>query len=343
MKTRRWVPFGVLSAVSLGVAGILAATTVSGAAPATAVTSELPKKQSGMPWASGSYMPDYVPSAQRKFGEQRGARSDVALTYSGRAEWADIANPEWLLNQWKDAPQTLVISSAPFPEVGGWSLAACARGNYGRYWKQFGQNVARAGMADRTVVRLAWEFNGTWVAWAAYNPTHFVRCWRNIFTAAEAEAPGLRWDWTVNRGIGDALSDATRAWPGRQYVDFVGIDTYDGYPAVTTRAGWDKQLNGNQGLRYWARFAKRKGKPLTVPEWGLYPGYAWKGNGGGDNANYMAKMFSFFRETRGNLAYEAYFNSPDPAHAGALSLNPKARTEYRRQVRSAIELARKKK
>lgn len=108
---------------------------------------------------------------------------------------------------------------------------------------------------------------------------------------------------------------------------------------MTTRAGWNKQLNGNQGLRYWAKFAKSKGKRLSVPEWGLYPGYAWKGNGGGDNANYMKKMFSFFRENRGNLAYEAYFNDPDPAHAGALSLNPRARAEYRRQVRSAIRLA----
>ncbi len=175
--------------------------------------------------------------------------------------------------------------------------------------------------------------------WAAYNPNTFVKCWRRIFNAAESKAPRLRWDWTVNRGIGDALSDATKAWPGKKYVDYVGVDSYDGYPAVKTKAAWEKQLNGNQGLNYWAAFAKRKGKRLSVPEWGLYPGYAWKGNGGGDNANYMAKMFSFFRSKRGNMAYEAYFNDTDPAHAGALSLNPRGRAEYRKQVKSAIRLA----
>ncbi|GAB3264342.1 glycoside hydrolase family 26 protein [Kineosporia babensis] len=327
-------------------AAALAVTTLTAgtAPPATAATPpKLPRKLSGMAWASGAYMPEYVPSAQADFGKQRGARSDVAVTYSGRANWGEISSPTWLWHTWKDARQTLVISSAPFPEVGGYSLAACARGKYNKYWRTFGENAARSGMANRTVVRLAWEFNGTWVAWAAYNPVHFVKCWRHVVGSAESKAPGLRWDWSVNRGIGDALSDATRAWPGKKYVDYVGIDSYDGYPAVTTKAGWDKQLNGNQGLRYWARFAKRKGKRLSMAEWGLYPGYAWKGNGGGDNANYMKKMFGFFRENRANLAYEAYFNSPDPAHAGALSLNPKARAEYRKQVRSAIRLAQVKK
>jgi len=284
-------------------------------------------------------MPDYVPAAQEEFGRDRDAASDLAMTYSGRASWPEITNPQWLWQTWLPAAQTLVISSAPFPEVGRWSLAGCAAGRYNAHWREFGANAAASGMAERTVVRLAWEFNGSWVAWAAYRPQRFVRCWRNVVRSAESQAPKLRWDWTVNRGIGDALSDATRAWPGKKYVDFVGIDSYDGYPAVTDAAGWQKQLNGDQGLRYWARFARRQGKQLSVPEWGLYPGYAWKGNGGGDNPNYMRKMFAFFRSVRGNLAYEAYFNDTDPAHAGALSLNPKARVEYRRQVRDTIASA----
>ncbi|MBT0770808.1 hypothetical protein KIH74_17830 [Kineosporia sp. J2-2] len=339
MNSRRWLSFGLVPSIGLGVVAALLASALTGAGPATAVTPEVPSKQSGMPWASGAFMPDYVPAAQVSFGKERGVRSDVAVVYAGRTDWDAVSNPTWLWRQWKSAPQTLVISSAPFPETGNWSLAACARGSYDEYWKDFGRSAAASGMAGRTVVRLAWEFNGTWVAWAAYRPADFVGCWRNIFTAAESQAPKLRWDWTVNRGIGDALSDATRAWPGKKYVDFVGIDTYDGYPAVTTKAGWNKQLNGNQGLRFWADFARRKGKRLSVPEWGLYPGYAWKGNGGGDNANYMTKMFSFFRSVGGNLAYEAYFNDTDPAHAGALSLNPKARAEYRKQVKAAVRRA----
>lgn len=342
VKTRRWVPFGLLSSIGLVVSAALLSTTlttVTAAGEAAALTRNIPHKQSGMPWASGSYMPSYLPSAQKKFAAERGAGSDIAMTYAGRASWSEITNPAWLWRTWADAPQTLVISSALFPETGDWSMAACAGGRYDAHWRAFGRNAVAAGMADRTVVRLAWEFNGSWVAWAAYRPKRFVRCWRHVVSAAESQAPQLRWDWTVNRGVGDALSDATRAWPGKRYVDFVGIDSYDGYPAVTSAAGWRKQLKGAQGLRYWARFARRHDRKLSVPEWGLYPGYAWKGNGGGDNPNYMRKMFAFFRSVRGNLAYEAYFNDTDPAHAGALSLNPKARKEYRRQVRAAIKLA----
>jgi hypothetical protein len=244
-----------------------------------------------------------------------------------------VVDPTWLWKAWKGATQTVVISSAPYPELKGTTLAKCAQGDYDAQWTRFGTSVAGSGMANRVVMRLAWEFNGSWVRWAARSPQDFIGCWQHIFTAAEKNAPQLRWDWTVNRGVGDVLTDATKAWPGVKYVDFVGIDSYDGYPAVKNLATWNTQYAGKGGFKFWAAFAKRKGKRLSVPEWGLYPGTAWAGHGGGDNPYYIMKMFGFFRSQGKNLAYEAYFNDPAPAHAGALNLNPKGRDEYRRQIK----------
>ncbi len=318
--------------------GLFAAVLVTGpAGPAEAASPRVPKDRSGLRWASGAFMMEQTPKEHDAFGTWRKAKTDVAMSYTGRHAWSDIVNPAWLFQSWADAPQTLVISSAPFPEQSKFTLAACRRGSYDSQWRKFGANVTASGMAKRTIVRLAWEFNGDWQQWAARKPADFVGCWRRIFRAAESRAPGLRWDWTVNRGSSaGVMTDPRKAWPGKKYVDIVGVDTYDGWPAVLGRTGWNKQYKGAYGLKFWAEFARTKGKRLSVPEWGLYRGSNWAGHNGGDNPYYIKKMFGFFREQRGNLAYEAYFNDEIPEHLTALSVNPKGAAEYRRQIKKSM-------
>jgi len=309
---------------------------VLGAGPADAASPKIPKDRSGLRWASGAFMTEQAPGLHNAFGRWRKAKTDLAVTYTGRASWVEIVNPAWLYAEWENAPQTLVIGAAPFPEQPAYSLAACARGDYDGQWRRFGTNIAQTGLESRTIVRLAWEFNGVWQQWAARKPADFIGCWRHVFRAAESKAPGLRWDWTVNRGSSEGvMTDPRKAWPGKKYVDIVGIDTYDGWPPVLGRAGWDAQYASAYGLKFWADFARSKGKRLSVPEWGLFRGSAWAGHSGGDNPYYIRKMFGFFREQRGNLAYEAYFNDDNPEHLTALSVNRRGAAEYRRQIKKA--------
>lgn len=293
--------------------------------------------RSGLPWASGAFMPGDDPYSHEVFGYWRGAHTDVALTYAGRRSWEDITYPMHL-EAWRGAPQTLVLSMAPWPEGQGHTLTRCAAGEYDPYWTQFGQNVQGAGMAGRMIIRLAWEFTGGWVEWAARNPAEFAACWRRIVTAAEHFAPALRWELIGNRGASPLLIDPKAAYPGDAYVDIIGVDSYDGYPPVKDEASWQTQYAGTQGLKYYADWARSRGKRFSVPEWGLYPGTAWGGNGGGDNAFYIRKMFAFFRQQADIMAYESYFNEHDPYQGGALQLNPRGGTEYRRQV-AAMRLA----
>lgn len=319
------------SAGSAGSAGAAGGPGVVG--EVGAASPRMPSNRSGLRWASGAFMNEQAPGMHNAFGRWRKAKTDLALTYTGRSTWTDIVNPAWLYASWVNAPQTLVLSSAPFPEQSQYSLAACSRGAYDHHWRRFGTNIARSGMASRTVVRLAWEFNGDWQQWAARRPADFIGCWRHIYRAAESRAPRLRWDWTVNRGSSEGvMTDPRKAWPGRKYVDIVGIDSYDGWPPVLDRTGWNAQYAGAYGLKFWADFARRKHKRLSVPEWGLFRGSAWAGHSGGDNPYYITKMFGFFKEQRGNLAYEAYFNDEEPEHLTALSVNPRGAAEYRRQI-----------
>ncbi len=324
----------IRSAVVATIIGLCAAVLLAG--PAEANSPKIPKHRSGLPWASGASMADQTPAGHNWFGRYRKAKTDLAMTYTGRSSWPEIVNPAWLYAEWKDAPHTLVISLAPFPEQPEYSLRACARGDYDIRWRRFGRNIAKTGLASRTIVRLAWEFNGDWQQWAARKPADFVGCWRHVFRAAESVAPGLRWDWTVNRGNSEnVMSDPRKAWPGRKYVDYVGIDSYDGWPPVRGKIGWNAQYAGAYGLKFWADFARSKNRQLSVPEWGMFRGSAWAGHSGGDNPYYIRKMFGFFKEQRGNLAYETYFNDEDPEHLTALTVNPRGAAEYRRQIKQA--------
>ena len=313
-------------ALVLALLGIFTAAAPAQAAPIPAFNT-----RSGMPWASGVYMPGDDPSWHEVFGYWRAAHTDVALTYTARGEWSDITAP-WHLQTWKAAPQTLALSMPFWPEGKGYTLAQCKAGQFDTHWQQFGQNVKAAGMGNKIIVRLAWEFTGGWVEWAARNPADFAACWRRVVTAAERSAPALRWELVGNRGPSPLGIDPKAAYPGDAYVDIIGVDSYDGYPPVTNETNWQTQYAGTQGLKYYADWARARGKRFSVPEWGLYPGTAWKGNGGGDNALYMQKMFGFFRQNASIMAYEAYFNEDDPYQAGALQLNPKGAAEYRKQI-----------
>src|SRR5208283_2139596 len=187
--------------------------------------------------------------------------------------------------------------------VPGVSIQACAAGAYNTYWRQFGQTISSYGLGS-SIIRLSWEFNGKWYSWAATNPTAWAECWRQAVTSARSTAPQLRWDWNVNRGVSSALADPTRAYPGDAYVSTIGIDSYDQWPPVTSAGGWQKQLNGKQGLSYWLAFAKAHGKKLSVPEWGnLRSGRS----SGGDDPQYVQEMRAFFAANAPYIAFESIF------------------------------------
>jgi hypothetical protein len=290
-------------------------------------------KRSGLPWASGVYARGQGPGGVGAFAAWRGRANDVVVDWPARKTWDDIINPAWLYNIWKNTPETKVFGVAPVPEGdSSATMAGCAAGSYNDKWRQFGANIKAAGLDDEGIVRLGWEFNGNWYKWSARNPGEFAECWRQIVGTVEQVAPALRWDWNLNRGRGQGVADARLAYPGDDYVDIVGIDSYDMWPAARDEAGWQQQYAGEYGLKFWADFAAEHGKPLSVAEWGNYPGPASSGHGGGDNPFYVNKMMGFFRSQGSHLAYEAYFNESAGYFAGAIfapAQVPAAAAQYR--------------
>lgn len=301
------------------------------AAASTAGTQFSGGANSGLGWASGVYVPGSSPSEVGAFAAWRGKDLDVVVDWAARSNWSDVTNPSWLYDAWKGTSYTVAMGVAMIPEDGSASIGACAQGAYAGHWREFGSNLQASGMAGRTVVRLGWEFNGDWYAWSAYDPTAWAACWRAIVGEVRKAAPAVRFDWSVNRGNSQALSDPRAAWPGDAYVDIVGIDSYDMWPGVRSEADWEVHSSDDYGLGFWVDFARQHGKKVSVPEWGVYPGTAHAGHNGGDNPLYIEKMVQFFRSLGSDLAYEAYFNEPASYIASSLhgpGQNPQAAAAY---------------
>jgi hypothetical protein len=255
--------WGVRTAMAVS---LLCGVAVSGSQSAAADTGDgaVPAGRSGLAWASGAFIPGDNVARHTEFGNWRGAPTDVVVTWTGRWVWSDIVSPHWLLDRWSDSRQLISIGVPPFPEGEWGSLSRCASGEYDHHWRTFGRSMRDSGMAHRTVIRLGWEFTGFWYRWAARNPWEFAACWRRVHSAAESEAPGLRWDWTVHRGRSPLGIDPRDAYPGDAYVDVVGVNSYDGWPGATDRNTWREHYAGDYGLKFWADFR-------LLPQAGRHP------------------------------------------------------------------------
>ncbi|OAA25637.1 Glycosyl hydrolase family 26 [Frankia sp. EI5c] len=259
----------------------------------------------------------------RNWEALRGSPVDVVVTFADRGSWETITHP-WVggsAEKFSTFNGTWVISQ-PFYPTGQGSLSACASGAYNSHWAEFGRWLVSKGR-PATIIRLAWEFNGNWFDWSMRgNASGYASCFRQVVSAVRSTDPQARFDWTVN-------AHSTSPWdayPGDAYVDIIGIDSYDQWPASTTEAKFDEQCNQAVGLCGIIRFARQHGKQFSVPEWGLVgrsdteAGRA--GQAGGDNPVYIKKMYETFRANADVLAYEAYFNDARAGNVHSSLMNP---------------------
>ncbi len=282
---------------------------------------------SGLPWASGVYLPNATPAADAAFAKWRGHPVDTVVVWLGQSSWTSITDPAWLYQRWIGSGYPMVFSVPMLPEVRGVSIQACANGDYNWRWRRFGSVITSYGFGY-SIIRLGWEFNGAWYPWNASDPAAWAKCWRQAVTSARSTAPHLRWDWNANRGVGSALANPAQAYPGNAYVNIIGVDSYDWWLPAITYAGWQKQLNGPQGLNYWLAFAKVHGKLLSVPEWG---NLRYGETAGGDDPAYVNDMRAFFAANARYISFEANFQNPAVTGVSYMAGNvPRAAAAYRK-------------
>ena len=277
---------------------------------------------SGLPWASGVFSHDA--QRTRDFEASRGREVEVLAVFPTRDSW-DALFDTWWMSESAVPPGfrgTLNVGLPLFPSDG--SMEEAASGAYDEHWRHMGELIASR--YPDAWVRPGWEFNIPNWPWSANpdNAAQFVEAFRRASTGLRQGGSGLRIVWNPNEGRGGSLPDAAVAYPGDEYVDAIGIDAYDWYPAYRG-GGWQEHRTKDQGWDHWGDFARSRGKLFAVPEWGVMTGSSASG---GDNPEYVTAVLGWMAENADIMAFETYFEETADYCRCALSQNPAARSAY---------------
>jgi Glycosyl hydrolase family 26 len=226
-----------------------------------------------------------------KFGNWRGTGEPlVGHTYLPGRVWEDIRGPTWLLTPWSSwragDPARVLVINAPMlvPNEGNLSDSAVrallyrgSKGDFDGNFEVLAHRLIAYKVPDAIIV-LGWEMNGSvYTSRCGPDPEEWKTYWRRIVDAMRAvKGSRFRFDFAPSRGTDDA--PWPECYPGDNYVDIIGMDTYDQPPGRT----FDDFVQLPFGLAEQARFASQHGKPISFPEWGL--------SQYGDDPNFVIRM-----------------------------------------------------
>lgn len=263
---------------------------------------------SGLPWASGAI--GGIP----EFGNWRGRPLDIYTMFTPFTWEGVLELPRWATTRRLAAlPGRLSIGLSMLSSSQRWNFTPCVTGQNDAYIRAFVRGLVAIGAGD-AILRVGWEMNGGSFHWSLgripQSIPQYRQCFIRMATIIRSEAPNMLIEWPPRRETLMPLR-LESLYPGDEYVDIVGVLYYDWWPASPTEASWNvnlverDRLGGPKGLLTWLDFARQRGKPLALPEWGL-------GKHGTqdpfDNPLFIQKMFEFFGSHSSDIAYESYFN-----------------------------------
>lgn len=127
------------------------------------------------------------------------------------------------------------------------SMPNIIKGEFDDYIRSTAQAIASIGCP--IALRFDQEPNGFWYPWGVTNNTEqptadtptekgklYVEMWRHVYRIFTAEhATNVLWVWSPNfQGVkGEKLIHFGKIYPGRDWVDWVGIDGYYSHPSYT--------------------------------------------------------------------------------------------------------------
>jgi len=228
------------------------------------------------------------------FGAATGTDPTYAVDYLDKTDGWSAMDDASIAQGWKGTGYRLVLGIPILPGTG--TLAEGATGAYNGYFATLARNLVSDGEAN-AILRLGWEFNGSWYPWYVADATdaaNFVRFWQQIVTTMRA-ATGQQFKflWNASADTGTSYTPA-QAYPGNAYVDYVGTDVYDEFwgSPFTPAASWSSELTQQWGLNWLASFAAAHGKPIAIPEWSV--SVRDDGHGLGDDPSFIDNMAAWF-------------------------------------------------
>lgn len=303
----------------------LGAGTLGFVAPASAAVGP----RSGRAWHTGASIDQYA-----SFARFRGRPLDTITCWCQHENWSEIVGLKGGFVTARQSGARVSLAIAPLPKSlngvrnpGNWRLAA--NGSFDGYYTEFAKKLASSGTKN-PIVRIGWENNGISRPWfCGTDGGAFKATWQRIASILRRYNPSVLTEWS-NIKKGAQPGSILNYYPGDQYVDIVGVNYYDGWPALTTQSAWNSQYNaeykgGPYGIGAWYQFARSRGKQLGCSEWGINAGRY----GCIDNPLYIENMHDFFVRNSGGIAYENYFNQKSYHQLMPGTRNPKASAKYR--------------
>jgi hypothetical protein len=275
--------------------------------PHTAKTTEL-----------GDFAGSGEPGALADFASITGTHPVLASDYLLRTSgWDGMdgagGSEDWMLDQWRNSGYRLVLGVPILPGGSNGTLADGATGAYNQYFTILAQTLVNDGAAN-AILRLGWEFNGTWYPWSVASNTdaqNFAEFWRQIVNTMRA-VPGQQFKflWNPNGG-GSSSWNLELAYPGSAYVDYIGTDVYDEYwgSSSTPQASWSNAVTQTWGLNWLTTFSAAQGKPIAIPEWSV--DYRSDGHGLGDDPYFINQFANWIAAN--NVAFTCIFSYNDTA------------------------------
>ena len=269
-------------------------------------------KPDGLSTSPGSYLGVYITGIPHsytpvtRFEGATGVKPNLLLYYSS---W-------WEPFRARFAAQAASHGAVPLVQINPEHvrLAAIAAGTYNSYLDKFATAV-RA-YRHPVVIGFGHEMNAHWSQWGYQHarPAVFVAAWRQIVDVFRANgARNVTWLWTVN--VVDAHARSLNPgpwWPGRDYVDWVGIDGYYRKPSWRFAALFGPTIKVVRTLT---------SDPILISETGVAPG-----------AGKAAKIANLFSGVRSyGLLGLVWFDAV--AHKDWRIDNPAAITAFHRAVR----------
>ncbi|MHA3772946.1 glycoside hydrolase family 26 protein [Verrucomicrobiota bacterium sgz303538] len=249
----------------------------------------------------------------QEFEKWLGRPVDMILCTVDFQKWENYRYVDWLSKTVYGARgQRRLVYDVPII-INGASYAEAKAGTYDEHWKTLAQSILQNNPGDfEIVIRPSHEMNGEWFAWGVGGSRQplipdFIAAWRRFHGVFRGVAGGARFRFSFSPSEG--ASDPRPMWPGDEYVDLVGYDVYwkpkamggEGWETNDPAEAWKKRVTNGYtewGLGGMLAFAKAKGKPFQIDEWGVW----------GPNAKpFVDGMAAFLREN-GARAH-TYWNS----------------------------------
>lgn len=291
--------------------------------------------RSGLPWASGAA------GDHTQLERLRGRRLDAKTMFVSQRSWGQMIRDAGYARRLGRGGGRVIVAVGMMPKTHRAQHRQCARGQFDAHIRAFGRQLVAAGEPN-AILRLGWEANriGSF-AWAVTGDgSSYKACFRRwVSVLRSVGRQRFVIDWNMGQR-GTWRNPVQRMYPGNDVVDVIGVQYYDRCPPVRTVAQWNRKINAKAragtlgGINSWLRFARSKGKRLSIPEWGIGGSRNVCGQPGFDNPFFIRQMHNWLRQHARSIAYEAYFNADGPKNRGSShklggGRNPRAAASYR--------------